>query len=152
MGDVFEGRVWKDFLDFDGDFYFFIVGNLGVMFNVDWFQFYKYINYSCGVIYLVLMNFFWEERFKFENVIIVGIILGFKELKGDINLFFKFFVDEFIDFWDGVIFEDLCFLGGMLKFCVVFLVLCCDVLVVRKCGGFVGYLVVKGMYYYVFYL
>ena len=35
MGDVFEGRVWKDFLDSDGDPYFSTTGNLGVMLKGD---------------------------------------------------------------------------------------------------------------------
>ena len=82
MGDVFEGRVWKEFLDSDGDPYFSKAGNLGVMLNVDWFQPYKHTNHSCGVIYLVLMNLPREERFKPENVIMVGIIPGPKEPKG----------------------------------------------------------------------
>ena len=115
MGDVFEGRVWKEFLDSDGDPYFSKAGNLGVMLNVDWFQVYKHTNHSCGVIYLVLMNLPREERFKPENVIMVKIIPGPKEPKGDINSFPKPLVDELIDFWDGVIFEDLCLPGGMLK-------------------------------------
>ena len=84
-GDVFEGRVGNEFLDSDGDPYFSTAGNLGVMLNVDWFQPYKHTNHSCGVIYLVLMNLAWEERFKPENVIMIGIIPGPKVPKGDIN-------------------------------------------------------------------
>ena len=76
---------------------------------------YKHTNHSCGVIYLVLMNLPREERFKPENVIIVGIIPGPKELKGDINSFLKPLVDELIDFWDGVIFEDSCLPGRDVK-------------------------------------
>jgi len=150
MGDVFEGRVWKDFLDSDGDPYFSSSGNLGVMLNVDWFQPYKHTNHSCGVIYLVLMNLPREERFKPENVIIVGIIPGPKEPKGDINSFLKPLVDELIDFWDGVIFEDSCLPGGMLKLRVALLALCCDVPAARKCGGFAGHSAAKGMYHDIF--
>ena len=150
MGDVFEGRVWKDFLDSDGDLYFSTSGNLGVMLNVDWFQPYKHTNHSCGVIYLVLMNLPREERFKPENVIIVRIIPGPKEPKGDINSFLKPLVDELIDFWDGVIFEDSCLPGGMLKLRVALLALCCDVPAARKCGGFAGHSAAKGMCYEIF--
>ena len=150
MGDVFEGRVWKDFLDSNGDPYFSTVGNLGIMLNVDWFQPYKHANHSCGVIYLVLMNLPREERFKPENVIIVGIIPGPKEPKGDINSFLKPLVDELIDFWDGVIFEDSCLPGGMLKLRGALLALCCDVPVARKCGRFAGHSAAKGMYHDIF--
>ena len=46
-------------------------------------------------------------------MIIVGIIPGSKEPKGDINSFLKPLVDELIGFWDGVIFEDSCLPGGI---------------------------------------
>ena len=97
------------------------------------------------------MNLPREERFKPENVIIVGIIPGPKEPKGDINSFLKPLVDELIDFWDGVIFEDSCLPGGMLKLRVALLSLCCDVPAARKCGGFAGHSAAKGMYHHVFY-
>ena len=100
MADVFDGKVWKEFLDSDGNAFFSTAGNLGIMLNVDWFQLYKHTNHSCGVIYLVLMNLPREEReekFKPRNVIIVGIIPGPKEPKGDINSFLKPLADELID-------------------------------------------------------
>ena len=46
-------------------------------------------------------------------MIIVGIIPGSKEPKGDINSFLKPLVDELMGFWDGVIFEDSCVPGGI---------------------------------------
>ena len=144
MADVFDGKVWKEFLDSDGEKFFSTSANLGVMLNVDWFQPYKHTNHSCGVIYLVLMNLPREERFKPENVILVGIIPGPKEPKGDINSFLKPLVDELIDFWDGVIIEDSCLPGGMLKLRVALLALCCDVPATRKCGGFAGHSAAKG--------
>ena len=82
MADVFDGKVWKEFLDSDGNAFFSTAGILGVMLNVDSFQRYKHTNHSCGVIYLVLMNLPREEWFKPENVIIVGIIPGPKRAKG----------------------------------------------------------------------
>ena len=80
------------------------------------------------------MNLPREERFKPENVIIVGIIPGPKEPKGDVNSFLKPLVDEHIDFWDGVIIA------------VALLALCCDVSAARKCGGFAGHSAAKGTY------
>ena len=97
------------------------------------------------MIYLVLMNLPREERFKPENVIMVGIVPGPKEPKGDINSFFKPLVDELIGFWDGVIFEDSYLPEGMLKLRVALLALCFDVPTTRKCGGFAGYSGAKGM-------
>ena len=117
-----------------------------MMLNVDCFQPYKHTNHSCEVIYLVLMNLPREERFKPENVIIVGIIPGPKEPKGNINSFLKPLVDELIDFWDGVIIADTLLLGGMFKVRVALLTLCCDVPAARKCGGFAGHSAAKGTY------
>lgn len=144
MADVFDGKVWKEFLDSGGEKFFSTAANLGVMLNVDWFQPYKHTNHSCGVIYLVLMNLPREERFKTENVILVGIIPGPKEPKGDISSFLKPLVDELIDFWDGVIIEVSCLPGSMLKLRVALLALCCDVPATRKCGGFAGHSAAKG--------
>ena len=146
MADVFDGKVWKEFLDSDGNAFFSTAGNLGVMLNVDSFQRYKHTNHSCGVIYLVLMNLPREKRFKPQNVIIVGIIPGPNEPKGDNNSFLKPFVDELIDFWDGVIIADTLLPGGMFKVRVALLALCCDVPAVSKCGGFAGHSAAKGTY------
>ena len=44
------------------------------MLNVDWFQPFKQrSSYSVGI-YFVIMNLPRSQRFKFENVILVGII------------------------------------------------------------------------------
>ena len=91
------------------------------------------------------MNLPREERLKPENVIIVGIIPGRKEPKGDINSFLKPFVVELIDFWDSVIIADT-LPGGMFKVRVALLALCCDMPAARKCGGFAGHSAAKGTY------
>ena len=92
------------------------------------------------------MNLPREERFKPENVIIVGIIPGPKEPRGNINSFLKPLVDELIDFWDGVIIADTLLPGGMFKVLVALLALCCDVPAARKCGGFPAHSAAKGTY------
>lgn len=114
--------------------------------NVDWFQLFKYSLYSVGVIYLVLMNLFRGERFKRENVIIVGIFLGLGELQS-FNLFLVLVVEELKEFWKNGI--DVCYLGlfrVFQKFFVVLLLVVCDVLVVRKLCGFLGYGVKRGCF------
>ena len=143
---MFLTEMFGKFLDSDGNAFFSTAGNLGVMFIIDWFQPYKDTNHSCGVTYLVLMNLPRKERFKPENVIIVGIIPGPKEPKGNINSFLKPLVDELIDFWDGVIIADTLLLGGMFKVRVALLALCCDVPAARKCEGFAGHSAAKGTY------
>ncbi|KAK3744047.1 hypothetical protein QZH41_011920 [Actinostola sp. cb2023] len=144
MGDVYEGRIWKEILDSEGNHFPPSLGNLGVMFNVDWFQPYKHTNYSCGVIYLVIMNLPREERFKVENVIIAGIIPGPSEPKLNINSFLQPLVNELIDLWDGVILDTSSVSVGITKVRVALLAICCDIPAARKCGGFAGHSARKG--------
>jgi len=42
------------------------------MLNVDFFQPYKHVHISYGAIYLTIMNLPRSERFKQQNVLIVG--------------------------------------------------------------------------------
>ena len=62
--------------------------------NVDWFQPFKNTEYSLGVIYMAIINLSREERFKWENVIVCGIIPGPSEPKFNINSYLSPIVDE----------------------------------------------------------
>lgn len=73
---------------------------LAFMINVDWFQPFKLSWYSVGVIYLVV-NLPRSERFKVENVILVGVIPGPHEPSGTINSYLSPLVDELLVLWDG---------------------------------------------------
>lgn len=50
--------------------------NFGFMLNIDWFQPFKHSLYSVGALYMVLMNLPRSQRFKLENVFLVGVIPG----------------------------------------------------------------------------
>ena len=69
---------------------------LGFLWNVDWFQPYENSPYSVGVIYLVIQNLPREERFKEENMMVLGIIPGPKEPKVHINSYISPIVDELL--------------------------------------------------------
>ena len=56
-----------------------------------------------GVIYLVLLNLPREIRFRKENILIIGVLPGPKESKGNINFFLKPLVDKLLDLWNDVI-------------------------------------------------
>ena len=55
---------------------------------------------------MVLVNLPCEIRFRKENIIIIGVIPGPKEPKGNNNFFLKPLVDELLDLWNGVIIKE----------------------------------------------
>ena len=55
-----------------------------------------------GIIYLVIENLPQSERFKVENMIVVGCIPGPKEPKGNINSFLNPLVNELLELWTGI--------------------------------------------------
>ena len=71
MGDVYEGKVWQEWREWlmQDDFL-----SLGFSLNCDWFQPYKYSQYSAGALYMVVLNLPREIRYKKENVILVGML------------------------------------------------------------------------------
>ena len=78
------------------------------------------------------------ERFKIENVILVGCIPGPKEPKGNIKSFLKPLVDELLELWSGVqLHTDSMFLYTSFRcapICVT-----SDLLATRKVCGFAGH-------------
>ena len=140
MCDVFGGRIWKDFQYYEGLPFLANPRNYALMLNVDWMQPFEHTPYSIGVIYLVIMNLPRSERFKRENVILVGIIPGPSEPPLNINSYLSPLVDELLVLWnDGVkirhhgsqIFPE-CFKAALL--CVA-----CDIPASRKVCGFTGH-------------
>lgn len=142
MSDVCDGNLYKSFKDADGSSYFNDPRNLGVMLNVDWFDPFKRIEYSLGVIYLVLINLPRSHRFKWENVIILGIIPGPKEPSITINSFLRPHVDELLELWHGALLNEN---GHQVMYKVVLLATSSDVPATRKCGGFMAHNAHKGM-------
>jgi hypothetical protein len=61
--------------------YTYISLKSSLILNLDCFNPFKHIEYSVGVIYLVVANLPRSERYKLENVIIVGTIPGPREPK-----------------------------------------------------------------------
>ena len=95
IADVYHGSIWKDFLKFKGDNFLNAPRNLAFAINVDWFQpFKRRSDHSVGVIYLVLLNLPREERFKWENIIVAGIIPEMAKEPKSLNTFLEPIVDE----------------------------------------------------------
>jgi len=80
LSDIYDGTVWKSFMNYNGRPFLSEPYNLDLMLNCDWFQPYNQTQYSVGVIYLVLLNLPRDIHFKPENIIIAGIIPGPKDL------------------------------------------------------------------------
>ncbi|XP_073670897.1 uncharacterized protein [Paramisgurnus dabryanus] len=143
LGDVYDGQVWQDYQYVNGEPFLTEPNNLALMLNVDWFQPFKYAPYSVGAIYLVILNLPREDRFKEENMILVGLIPGPKEPSLNINAFLDPLVDELQELWHGVILEDNSFLGHQV-YRAALLCLSSDIPATRKCGGFVGHGAYRG--------
>jgi len=79
LPDIYDGRIWKKFMNIQGRPFLSHPYNLGLMLNCDWFQPFNLSTYSVGVLYLVILNLPRSIRFKPENVLIAGIIPRPKE-------------------------------------------------------------------------
>lgn len=85
LADVYDGDVWKNFNTEEYGTFLRFPGNLLLSLNVDWFQPFTHTQYSVGAMYLVVLNLPREERYRLENIILVGVIPGPKEPKLTIN-------------------------------------------------------------------
>lgn len=134
--DVFQGQIWKDFLNYCGEPFLLVPLCYAVIFNIDWFQPYEHYKYSVGVIYLALLNLPRGVRYKRENIILVGIIPGPSEPSLHINTYLAPLVTELLDLWKGVSIE---IDGVQREVRVVLICVACDTPAARKVCGFLGH-------------
>ena len=137
LSDVYDGRIWKDFLSFNGREFFSSRNSIGMMLNIDWFQPYKHRIYSIGVIYLAIMNLPRAIRFKRDNIIIVGLLPGPKEPSKSINTYLTPLVSELLSLWEGVSLRTHD--AGTQLFRCALLCIGCDLPAGRKTCGFLSY-------------
>ena len=76
LKDVYDGRVWKRFLNWSGKPFLEEPYSFAALINVDWFQPYKHLTYSVGVIYLLWFNLPRVLQYKLKNISLIGIIPG----------------------------------------------------------------------------
>lgn len=140
MHDVIDRKVWNEKVN-----ELAIAGNtsniLGFLINIDWFQPFKHISYSVGVIYAVILNLPREICYKEENVIIVGVIPGPSEPKHDINSYLGLMVSELLELHSSLWFRTSI---GTLFIRGILLCFSSDILATRKAAGFVGLKGLKG--------
>lgn len=93
MADIYDGKVWNDFQSVKGKDFLKTRNNIALGINVDWFQPYK--RRKDRSIPRV-------ERYKWENVIIAGIIPELKKEPKSLNTFLGPVIDELNALWKGL--------------------------------------------------
>ena len=138
MGDIYDGRVWNEFCDVNGQNFFLQPHHLGLMLNCDWFQPYRHTNYSIGVLYLVILNLPRSMRFKPENILIAGIIPGPSEPKTNtLNSYLRPLVKELNFLWtDGFMMKCS---SNNITVRAALIASVCDIPATQKLGGFLGH-------------
>ena len=136
--DLYDGRIWNEFQQYDGSPFLSEPGNYAVMMNLDFFQPYKHVQYSMGAIYLTILNLPRGIRNKQENTILVGLIPGPHEPRHDLNTFLEPLVEDLLKLWRGV---ELNVSGMSCKKQIRCALLCvaCDLPAGRKVCGFLGH-------------
>ena len=140
LRDAYDGRVWKRFRQFDGVPFLDDDYAYAVMINMDWFQPYKHLTYSVGVIYLSIFNLPRGSRYKLQNICLVGIIPGPREPELTVNQYLNSMVEDLLHFWDGVQLE-VCVNSHIERKIVRCAIICCscDLPAGRKLCGFMGH-------------
>ena len=100
--DIYDGQIWKDFQYIDGKPFLAEQNVFALMLNIDWFKPFKHTPASVGAMYVTIMNLPYDQRFKRENVILLGIIPGPSEPKRDLNDYLHPFIKELQELFTGV--------------------------------------------------
>lgn len=134
-GDVYDGRVWKHFVDE----LLHKKRTLALMLNFDFFQPFKHCTDSIGAIYLVLVNLPRKERYKRENVILAGLIPSLESEPNTLNTFLSPLISELQDLWKGI--RMYTSESPSFKVLVRGALICaaCDIPAARKVCGFKGH-------------
>ena len=139
LGDVYEGRVWNESQCILGQSFLSQPNNLSLMLNVDWFNPFDETPYSAGVIYFVIQNLPRSERFKFENIILAGIIPGPREPKKHINTFLSPVVKDLQRLYTGVVMQNPSSFCGTTLIRAIVSCVSCDLPATRKVCGFYSF-------------
>ncbi len=133
--DIYDGRIWSEYRSngfLDSPF------SLLLTMNVDWFQPFSHIQYSVGAIYLTVQNLPCSQRYKEENVILVGVMPGPSEPPLTMNSYLGPLVEDLNVGWnDGFVVKT----HGDSEISLRIAVTCiaCDIPASRKVCGFLGH-------------
>ena len=136
--DVYDGRVWHTFNSAEHNNFLTSPYHYLVTLNVDWFEPYKRSVYSVDAIYLSIQNLPRDERYKPENILLVGIIPGPSEPKLNINSYLTPLVSELKEAWEkGITITTYSKTTVTVKLALT--CVACDIPASRKVCGFLGH-------------
>ena len=139
LADIYDGRIWKSFMNYNNQDFLNCENNYAFMINVDWFQPYeRRSNISVGVIYAVIMNLPRDIRYKRENLILVGIIPPLGREPSSLCSFLAPLVDELQKLWIGVQMKTFKHSDGI-RVRGALLCAASDIPAARKLCGFLGH-------------
>lgn len=93
MTDVYDGKIWKEFMTTEKSSILNHRNNYALMLNLDWFQPFEHVKYSIGVIYAFILNLPRQEKFKLKNVLLIRVIPDLNH-EPSVNSFISPLVDE----------------------------------------------------------
>ena len=108
--------------------------DIGLLLNVDWFKPLKHSEYKVSASMMTVLNLPRSEHFKSKWTMILDVILGPTEPKGNINTFLKPIVDDLISLWNGVPLHPA---GTVIR--AALLGVSCDMPALRKVSQFLGH-------------
>ena len=143
--DIYDGNVWNDFTKLDQlspDEHLALV-----TLNIDWFELFHNANYSCGAIYITINNLPRSERFKKENVILVGVMPGpSASHTTELNNYLAPLVDELMLLYDEGIQVSNPATGSPILVRAALIMVACDMPAARKTCGFTSPVSRRGCY------
>uniref|UniRef100_A0A1X7TTT6 Transposase domain-containing protein n=1 Tax=Amphimedon queenslandica TaxID=400682 RepID=A0A1X7TTT6_AMPQE len=134
FADIYDGSVWKKFREgFLSTPYCYML-----TLNVDWFQPFKHTQYSVGAIYLVIQNLPREQRYKEENIVLVGVMPGPHEPNLSIDSYLLPLTEELSKCYNEGI-QVLTSNGISVNIRTLLSCISCDIPATRKVAGFLGH-------------
>ena len=131
--DIYDGSVWKRFVT---NGFLRDETSLALQLNMDWFQpFTRRNNISVGAIYLSILNLPRKDRYKLENVILLGIIPNLTKEPNTLEYLLRPLVEELKIFYkDGIHLPKTDRLIKCVLICIT-----CDLPATSKVWGFLGH-------------
>ena len=137
LSSIYDGQIWNDFKQYEGVPFLSEPHSYALILNLDWFQLYKHLTYSIGVLYLSVLNLPSYVRYFNACTILVGVLPGPHEPKLTVNTYLEPLVNDLLKFWRGV----SLYVNGHGETNVRCALLCvaCDSPAGRKACGFLGH-------------